>query len=399
MCTNAPSPCGTLCTGVCDPTCGTCVAPDFCPVSNTCAYEWIIQGTGCIKTYANNVCTQRPGYCEMASCNVTSGQCVYQETCSVLSNSCWNYTCISSSCIKTFALPGANACNSPACSDGIPSLSPTTCGTDDSCYTWSCDSSMGCIATETTNTQKGTCSFQPNACYKQSCSSGLCSWSLNCDDGNNCTTDSCQNGTCQNVAVVCTAPDACSSATCNPDTGLCESSQISCDDGISCTEDSCDISSGCLHVPLDSACGDGDGCSNLTCVVGVGCVASPIYCTNSTFCLTQQCIPYSGCTEVSRVCQPSGGGCSTSICDEQSNQCNDKQQACADITAALIGAGLSTGTLAAIAVAASIVGCCFMAGGAYAVTHRSSNAHDTGVSTNPLYQTAPQNHDNPLHNV
>lgn len=67
-----------------------------------------------------------------------------------------------------------------------------------------------------------------------------------CDDGNACTTDSCQNNKCVHVNKVCNDNDACTSDACVK--GSCVYTPLSCDDGDPCTADSCQ-SGKCSHKP------------------------------------------------------------------------------------------------------------------------------------------------------
>lgn len=75
-----------------------------------------------------------------------------------------------------------------------------------------------------------------------------------CDDGNQCTEDSCDigSGECVNAplavgtscddASACTRDDACDGG------GGCSGADISCDDLLACTEDSCDPAVGCVNT-------------------------------------------------------------------------------------------------------------------------------------------------------
>jgi len=88
-----------------------------------------------------------------------------------------------------------------------------------------------------------------------------------CNDGNACTTgDSCQNGTCTagppvldgsscNDGDTCTVGETCQAGTC---TG---GDARNCDDGNPCTTDSCDPTNGCQHAPSP----DGTSCGAGTC--------------------------------------------------------------------------------------------------------------------------------------
>ena len=92
----------------------------------------------------------------------------------------------------------------------------------------------------------------------ETCQGGICTAGtpLNCDDGNVCTTDSCSptsgcqhanvgNGTPCPDATVCNGAEICQSGTCTAGTSL------NCNDSNPCTTDSCDPVLGCqLHAPL-----------------------------------------------------------------------------------------------------------------------------------------------------
>lgn len=94
-----------------------------------------------------------------------------------------------------------------------------------------CDDGSICTGTETCNVGTGVCQ------------SGI---SLNCDDSDACTNDSCDaiDG-CVNDAITCDDTNACTNDSC--DSGLgCQFDPITCDDGSMCTQDSCDSGVGCV---------------------------------------------------------------------------------------------------------------------------------------------------------
>ena len=74
-----------------------------------------------------------------------------------------------------------------------------------------------------------------------------------CDDGGACTDgDTCQAGVC--VA----------------------GSPTDCDDGVDCTTDSCDGTAGCQHASDDDACDDGNPCTDDICHAPLGCLNVPV---------------------------------------------------------------------------------------------------------------------------
>jgi Dictyostelium (slime mold) repeat len=98
-----------------------------------------------------------------------------------------------------------------------------------------------------------------------------------CEDGNSCTTDTCNAGVCQRT----TLPDssACSASECF-DAGICVggfcNGAESCDDGDPCTDEICDIDAHCQHIEVspctpcssDAQCDDGNPCTDDTCSAG-----------------------------------------------------------------------------------------------------------------------------------
>jgi len=94
-----------------------------------------------------------------------------------------------------------------------------------------------------------------------------------CDDGVDCTLDTCFASECQNA----TQDDL-------------------CDDDISCTVDSCSAA-GCLNNPDDDLCVDGVPCTIDTCI-DTGCdhFADHLGCDDEDPCTEDLCVPPDGCT-------------------------------------------------------------------------------------------------------
>ena len=146
-----------------------------------------------------------------------------------------------------------------------------------------------------------------------------------CDDGNPCTTDTCNtSGTCKYAQLsgtdcddgsICTSIDKCSQGTCVGGGAL------NCDDGDPCSTDSCDPFTGCLHTPSsDGFCADdGEPCTQDICQGGA-CVHPPV--ANGDPCADdgEQC--------TSDVC--SNGVCTHpgkngGACDDDGNPCTNDQ--------------------------------------------------------------------------
>jgi hypothetical protein len=171
------------------------------------------------------------------------------------------------------------------CSDGNPC-------TDDAC-----------------NPQVG-CEFVPNqelcddgdSCtVGDHCLGGMCKPGsfAQCDDANSCTSDSCSpgegcvhgfvDGSCDDDDL-CTVNDACQD-------GQCVSGEsLDCDDGNVCTEDSCDDALGCQHSDNAVACDDGSICTSVDICVQGSCVGGEsLDCSDPNPCVDAYCDPEFGC--------------------------------------------------------------------------------------------------------
>ena len=129
-----------------------------------------------------------------------------------------------------------------------------------------------------------------DACTSDSCDGKTCENKAGaaCDDGNACTTDSCDaktgkcvylfyTGSCDDNNA-CTVGDACAEATGKEPFCLPGATTKVCDDNNLCTDDSCEADKGCVTLAnaATKTCFDADAK-----VVGVGlCKAGLQYCTN-----------------------------------------------------------------------------------------------------------------------
>lgn len=224
--------------GTCDPATGVCSDPTprpngaSCTDGNACTQNDTCQfGGSCIPGAAAS-CNQPPGPCYDAGyCDYASGDCVYTPK--------GDYApCDDGSSCTSGDICLGGTCSGSALPDGSWCSDSNLCTTDDSCQDGSCEPGEPFM-----------CKKSSDACHvANTCDPYLgCSESpIDCDDGNVCTTDSCDKDTgCQHAPVVCEASDACHSAgTCNPLSG-CAETPITCDDGSPCTTDTCDPSGGC----------------------------------------------------------------------------------------------------------------------------------------------------------
>ncbi len=97
-----------------------------------------------------------------------------------------------------------------------------------------------------------------------------------CDDGNPCTTDGCENGRCTHALVACDDGNPCNGLeTCEPSAGGCVAGAPA-PDGTACPDDTvCDGDETC-HAGVCTGgmpllCDDGDGCTENLCTPDAGC--------------------------------------------------------------------------------------------------------------------------------
>ena len=129
-----------------------------------------------------------------------------------------------------------------------------------------------------------------NACTEDSCDSGSCVNIPNdalCDDGVRCTVDVCNAASgCENTPenANCDDGNSCTTDTCDADVG-CLNQNVDCDDGNECTDDGCDPNIGCVHLPNDNICDDGNKCTFNDHCGEDGCVhGTPVQCPKGQVC-------------------------------------------------------------------------------------------------------------------
>jgi len=168
-------------------------------------------------------------------------------------------SCAQVTCGDGNACNGTETCSAGVCRTGTALV----CNDGNSCTTDSCNPSSGC-----TTTPIAGCG-------------GACTTSSQCNDNNPCTTNTCSNGMCSFSAVTngtacgdgnaCNGAETCQAGTCAAGTPL------TCNDGNSCTTDSCDPAGGCKTAPIAgcascttaSQCNDNNPCTSNACSNGM----------------------------------------------------------------------------------------------------------------------------------
>ena len=189
--------------------------------------------------------------------------------------------------------------------DAEPDVSEPECTEDDAT---ACDDGIECTV-DSCDLATGTCAHEVDdtACHNGLYCDGIetCNLLIGCvegdpvvcDDGVDCTADACDEETDSCGAV--TDDTACDNGVfcdgaevCDPVEGCGEGAPIACDDGVECTADSCDEEAdACAFVPEASACDNGLFCDGAeTCDAELGCVDGDAPdCDDGLFCTVDTC--------------------------------------------------------------------------------------------------------------
>ncbi len=323
---------------------GVCVVGKVlqCADGNPCTIDSCNMATGCTYAYAAGAGCDDGMACTIGDICV-NGACTggAQKDCND-GNSCTDDDCVQSG--KCQYLPNdttctdANACTAGEhCSDGACKGAMTVnCDDGKQCTVDSCSVQNGCshLITDGAGCNDGDACTVGDACQADVCMSGK---APDCNDGNPCTDDGCPvAGGCEHLAnsatctdnTACTVGEHCAKSVCGGATTL------NCDDGQICTNDVCDPIAGCEHQNADtSTCSDdnlctvGDACSGGVCVSG-----GLQDCDDSNPCTDDTCIGTGGCTHLAN-----SATCTDSNPCTVGEACADK--ACKGGTAALCSDG------------------------------------------------------------
>lgn len=350
----------TVCNGSerCDPTAGNanpttgCVAgtPLNCNDGIGCTTDTCDAQDGCKHAPDDTACSNQNACDGIETCNPSSGcqagtppaPCDDQiacttDTCDPATGLC-SFKADNSKCSNGQYCDGVEQCNpASGCVAGTPIVCPNADGvacTEEKCDEASdscplagvpnhslCPSGQVCTASGCTPgkscTTNANCSDGLFCTGVETCVGGICQGgtAVNCDDGVDCTVDSCDEtaNACKHVATnsLCDDKNVCNGTeTCNATTGCQFGTTLNCpDDGASCTFETCVPGVGCQSFPDDTACNDGKFCNG-----------------------TEKCAPKAagantttGCVPGTAVTCPSDNiACTTELCDETTKACIKK---------------------------------------------------------------------------
>jgi hypothetical protein len=266
----------------CDPVSGECsIVPHnpglLCDDGNACLVNATCQDGACaggqpVNCNDGNACTDD-------SCNPESG-CLHKNN--------------EIPCQDGNACTILDTCGDGACLGG----GPLDCNDGNPCTMDTCDPDTGCGH----EPQSDAPCDDDNACtLVDTCQAGACTGSQapDCADDNPCTDDLCDpiqgcvtllNDDLCDDDNICTVGDRCELGVCTP------KSTLQCDDGNLCTDDSCDPDVGCQFMANQVPCSDGNGCTVSDQCDGGWCVPGPsLDCDDDNVCTVESCDPAVGC--------------------------------------------------------------------------------------------------------
>ncbi len=243
-------------------------------------------------------------------------------------NACTSEVCSGDAGCVSSKLDGL-ACDADGdlCTDGDGCVNGTcvpggakSCDDGNPCTTDSCDAKTGCGHSDDDGApcdDDNPCSVG-DSCAASACKAGVAKV---CDSGQPCVSANCNVATGQCVfsnaptgkacddADACTQSDACGG-------GVCGGSKVPCDDDNGCTSDTCSADKGCVYTPAGGACDDGNGCTVGDVCGGAGCVAGKIKgCDDANPCTVDACAPATG------ACGHDGVPLAGKACDADGSVC------------------------------------------------------------------------------
>ncbi len=321
-------------------------APANCDDHNDCTTDGCIQGVGCTNLPSTgNPCSDGNACTSGDTCNQGACQASGASSCDD-GNVCTFDSCDpKTGCTHSptgMACEDGNACTvGDVCTDGacVPGMA-RFCDDGNPCTVDSSDPAKGCVHASLAD---GASCDDGNACTSgDHCVQGACKGvGLQCDDGNPCTDEACVPGqgcvttfntrSCD-LGSKCSSGDACADGLCLPGT------PTPCDDGNPCTTDTCDAALGCVHVYNTAPCDDGNPCTvGDMCLLGKCAAGSARSCNDNNPCTDDSCVPAVGCVNLpnARPCEDgdrctTGDQCANGTCvPGPAVDCND-HNACTD---------------------------------------------------------------------
>jgi len=235
----------------------------------------------------------KPKPASAVSCPPDAGPC-QRSACQPKTGNCTQLPLSATACDDGDKCTTATVCDGGACKGD-----KVDCADGQACTKDLCDPMTGCANPPTGPLP---CDDKDACTAKDTCAVGLCKGAtVDCDDGNGCTADSCdpsagsgQAGAkgCVNLplsSTPCSDDDACTAGDICV-VGKCTGFKVTCDDKNTCTVDACDKAKGCVAVPIDGKpCDDGDKCTLNDVCKAAKCAGAAKDCDDGKVCTDDTC--------------------------------------------------------------------------------------------------------------
>lgn len=269
----------------------------------------------------SETCNTDTGLCERA---VESGACLINNVCFADGDTHPSDPCsvcesddpaVWSSKLEGAACDDGSLCTiGTICTEGLCLGLDVECEDANTCTQNDCDPSTGCLFPATNEGED--CDDSNECTVTDTCREGTClGTTRNCSDDDVCTDDACDpESGCLNVFNeapcsdddACTEFDICSEGECVP------GDEPNCNDGNICTIDGCDDVAGCFHLVKNdpccvgntSVCDDGNPCTDDLCNDSGGCdrVDNDAVCDDQNACTQADSCTEGSCGGVERTC-------------------------------------------------------------------------------------------------
>lgn len=319
---------------------GACDADgDACTIGDGCKDKLCLKGA--VKPCDDN------NPCTVDTCDSKTGACVFSakstdgKACDADGSFCTsNDACKAGKCAPGAALPcdDANPCTDDGClakTGCVHVANAKSCDADgDPCTEGDTCSGKACVAGPKKACDDGqkctsdSCEAKTGKCLHNvivGCG-GFCKVDAHCDDSNTCTSDACVASKClwKPIVAACDDGNACTSKD-GCDKGVCAGLKTPCGDGNPCTNDGCLPSSGCVYLNNTAPCDDFDGCSLADVCKGGKCTAGTTkQCDDGDKCTNDACNPGDGKC-IFKGIPGCGGYCAVATDCDDKNTCTDEK--------------------------------------------------------------------------
>ena len=273
------------CDGQVDENCTACVSVVDCLDTASCLEGSCVDGQCEVVTSPDDTLCDDGNFCtEGTTCQ--QGFCIGHAVDCDDADPCTDDECEpETGCVHPF--------NSAECDDGDVCTESDVCNGLGQCRGTPvvCNDPPPSTCQDDTHAQQyvpfGTCRVDTGCYYEP--------YVVECEEG--CVDGGCRSTQCQDqpMGTLCDDENACTEADACDLNEVCRGSLVDCDDGNVCTTDSCDVLTGCASENNTAACDDDDPCTVGDVCIDGACVASEKDCGDDLLCTDDACLADGSC--------------------------------------------------------------------------------------------------------